>query len=495
MEVISTAPKPGALNRPQGIILIIVAIVFLWMLLQNILSVMVVLAVTALFIIGLRKPLWAMAALLVAQLTITSYMVATPFFNISLRLLLILVTFLIMGRAFLRREIDLGPGARKIIIPVLVLVIITTISNMINSSGFDFVYKEFRNQLVGLLFIILLPAIIQNSRQLKIICTVAFVVIIASAIIGVLQHYNLFGMQQATLTTDIVSRIGRVPGMSETELEFAYILSVTLMILLGIYLLKGFTTRHEKYFVIAMLILLPGLYFTYTRSALISIVIGFLALVVFARTRIKWPIVFVFAFLVILALELTNVFGGTFLSGRSESSQEESSVARSILWQAVIAVALDNPILGIGGDQFLKISPEYANKIDPELIKFEEDRYYQYRTLGKDAPHNDFLRVWAYYGTPALIVYIWFHFALISSCASTFRKSKNRLIKGLALGLAAALVTYVVNSFYHNVSSTLPIIWILAGFSLVVAKLAAREKTAPVVQEMAPSQQVGETPA
>lgn len=476
MEVISTAPKPGVLNRPQGIILVIGIIIFLWMLLQSILSVLIVLAVAALFIIGLKKPLWAMAALLVSQLTITSYMVSTPFFNISLRLLLMLITFLIMGGAFLRKEIDLGSGARKIIIPVLILVIITTISNMVNSSGFDFVYKEFRNQLVGLLFIILLPAVINTSNQLKTLCTIAFIVIIASAIIGIFQHYNVLGMQQATLTPDIMSTIGRVPGMSETELELAYIIPVTLMLLLGIFINKGFSTRNEKFLIIAMLLLLPALYFTYTRSALISIIIGFLSLALFVRIKNKWQIVLIFSFLAILLLELTNVFGATFLGGRSESNQAESSVARSILWQAVTAVAIDHPVLGIGGDQFITLSPQYASRVDPELIKFEEDRYYQYRTLGSDAPHNDFLKVWAYYGTLAIIMYFWFHFAIINSCANTFRKSKNRFIKGIALGLAAALITFVVNSFYHNVSSTLPILWILAGFALAAAKLTAREK-------------------
>ena len=159
-------------------------------------------------------------------------------------------------------------------------------------------------------------------------------------------------------------------------------------------------------------------------------------------------------------------------------------MARDILWQATVAIALDNPIIGIGGDKFIELSPQYVDRVDPVLIQFEEDRYWQYRTLGSDAPHNDFLRTWAYYGSFALLAYIWLLFSIINNSAKSFRKSKNRFIKGISLGIAGALITYVVNSFYHNIASTLPILWILAGLSLAATKLTAKET--PVKQLPSP---------
>jgi O-antigen ligase len=193
-------------------------------------------------------------------------------------------------------------------------------------------------------------------------------------------------------------------------------------------------------------------------------------------TKIRWEIILLIVTGILLFIEGSNVFEETYLSGRPESAQEESSVARDILRQTGIAIALDNPFFGIGSQQFLTISPQYASNVDPFLIEWEGNRYYSYTTLGSDEPHNDFIMMWLSHGTPALIVYIALYFVIIHNLMYSFRTSNNRFIRGLSAGLAAALITYVVNSFYHNLLSTLPLLWILAGFSLVTSKIASQER-------------------
>jgi O-antigen ligase len=231
-----------------------------------------------------------------------------------------------------------------------------------------------------------------------------------------------------------------------------------------------------------LLLMLPALYFTYTRSALVALGLGLILVVLYLKTKIRWEIVLILAFLLVGYIATSNVLGQTFLGGRSESSQEESSIARSILFQAGTAVALDNPILGIGGGKFREVSPQYSDRVDPELIAYEQERYWGYRTLGTEEPHNDFVMIWVSYGTLALAAYLWLYFAILRNFYVSFRKSKNRFIKGLSIGLAGALITYIVNSFYHNLLVTLPLFWILAGFSLVVMRLAAREEGAHALQ-------------
>jgi O-antigen ligase len=174
--------------------------------------------------------------------------------------------------------------------------------------------------------------------------------------------------------------------------------------------------------------------------------------------------------------QVLGIFQETYLGGRSETGQEESSVARGILTQAGTAIALDNPIFGIGAERFTEVSPQYAYKVDPILIAYETDRYFSYTTLGEDEPHNDFIMMWLTHGTPALIVYILLYFIMFYNLMYSFRNSNNRFIKGVSVGLAAGLITYIVNSFYHNLLVTLPLLWIMAGFTLVTAKLAAKEK-------------------
>lgn len=476
MNTSAIRARGNILIHPRAITVATVLIIILWFLMQWRLSAFLFLAVVILFIIGLKKPLWAVAAILISQMTIPSYMIATLAVDISLRLILMLLLLFIMSGTLLRKEADLGPHARKIIIPMIILLVLTTVSNIINSLEFDIVFKHFRNMFVGLLFIILLPAIIENLKQLKLLLGIIFIVAIASAIIGVLQHFNILGFSEATITPGFFGDSGRVPGMSEEELQLAYILPVVLMIILSIFFTKGIGSQYRNLLFLPMIPMLMAIYFTYTRSAIFAVGCGILSIILFMRIRIRWEIILVLIAVLISLIVATDTLEGTSLGGRTESGQEGSAMARDILRQAGIAIALDNPIFGIGNERFLEVSPRYASRVDPYLIEWEGNRYYSYTTLGNDEPHNDFIMIWLSSGTLSMIVYIVLHFLIIYTLMYSFRNTHNRFIKGLSVGLAAALVSYVVNSFYHNLLASLPLLWILAGLSLVTAKLSAQEQ-------------------
>jgi O-antigen ligase len=476
MSAVAVKPRESFLYNPKGITAATFLMVIVWAVIQWNPSAFMFLVVVALFIIGWKKPLWAVAAVLVSQMTITSYIIVTPLVDISLRLILLLLILFIIRGALSRKEVDLGPHSRKLIIPMAILIVIFAVSDLYNGLPFDTVFKAFRNMTVGLLFIILLPAVVESRQQLKILFGIVFIVAIASSVVGVLQHYNVLGMGQATITPDFLSMLDRVPGMGETELELSYIIPAALVIILTLYLVRGISSRHRNFLFIPMVPMLLALWFTYTRSALLAIGIGVVSVFLFIGTKIRWEIILIIIAGILFFIEGSNVFEETYLSGRAESAQEESSVARDILRQTGIAIALDNPIFGIGSEQFLIISPQYASSVDPSLIEWEGNRYYSYTTLGNDEPHNDFIMMWLSHGTLALILYVVLYFVIIYNLMYSFRTSNNRFIRGLSAGLAAALITYVVNSFYHNLLATLPLLWILAGFSLVTAKLASQER-------------------
>jgi O-antigen ligase len=478
MTTTTVATKPGFFSRPEGIVFLVGGIAILWDLMQNALSVLVILALVALLIIGIKKPLWALVALIFSQLSVTSYMVGTPFVAISLRLLLFIVVFIIIGKSLITKEADLGPGARRILVPGLVFIGITIVANFID-TGFSVAFKDFRNLLVGLLFAIFIPAIVRNTKQLKTLCIATAILATASAVISIMQHYNILGMMGATVIPGFLTVIHiddlRAPGMSESELELAYILSATLIACLCLYLTKG-ATSNRKLLPVSMILMLAATYFTYTRSAIVALVLGIGSIVIFLRSKIRWELILVFVFLIIFFIVQTDILENSFLSSRSASSQLESSVSRSILWQAAGGIISKNPLLGIGANQFISVSPQYASSVDPSLLQWESNRYWEWSTLGSYEPHNDFLNVWVSYGTLALIIYLWLHFAIIRTCFLSFRRSKEKFIRGLSLGLAGALVTWVINSFYHNITSTLPLLWILAGFAIAAMKMAAKAK-------------------
>ena len=98
----------------------------------------------------------------------------------QLRLLLLLLIGIIIWRSRVYNQIELGARAKRVIIPVLILVGLSIVSNLI-FTGFDNAFKDFRNMLVGILIIIFFPAIIRNLKEFKTLCAVVFIGIAASA--------------------------------------------------------------------------------------------------------------------------------------------------------------------------------------------------------------------------------------------------------------------------------------------------------------------------
>jgi O-antigen ligase len=476
MNTLNVTSNPRFLYRPKNIFFLVCIIVVLWAIMRDSLSTLIILALTALIIMGIKKPLWAMGALIISQLTLTDFLVPLPFVSISLRLLLLVIIFIIVAKSLFSGELKLGPGARKLIIPMLIFILVTVIANFAN-IGFDLAFKDFRNLLVGFSFAIFLVAIIQDAKQLKTLGALTVIVITISAIIGIMQHFNILGMANATVYKGWMLNPfdKRIPGIGETELELSYILSAAFIIILCLYFYKG-VSSSRRLILLSMILMLPALYFTYTRSALFAVGLALLSLVLFLKTHIKWQIILVILFLVIFFFVQTDILGKSYFSGRSETSQLESTVSRDILWQAAIGIALDYPVLGIGANQFIIVSPRYASSVDPSLIQWENNRYWSWQTLGTLEPHNDYLNVWVSYGTIALVIYIWLHFAILRNLGISFRKAKGPFLKGMSLGLAGALITWVANSFYHNITGTLPLLWMLAGFSMVLVKLTANNK-------------------
>jgi O-antigen ligase len=479
MEAI--AQRPAAQNRMASSVLIILAIVALWVFTPISRATIVLVGVTILFFFGLKKPVWALAALLVSQFTVTSYIIETPLgVDISLRLTILILTLLLLWQSFAQKKVELGPGAKRIIIPAVVFTVLLVASDLIYTD-FNFAFKDFRSMVSGLLIIpVFMAAATRSLKDLKTLCAVALIMVSASAFIGILQHYQFLGLGTMTLfpipPEQMVDGQFRVPGMAETELELAFTLPVSIAVVLGVFLARGTDRRYRWLTAISALVMGLALYFTYTRSGLFALVLGLAALFLFLKTRIRGEIILGAALVGIIIIEATGVFSSIYVSGRNQSLQDESSSEREILWQASLAIVKDYPILGIGGNQFTILSPQYSWAVDPALIKQQEE-YWSYRTLGNQKPHNDFLMIWVSYGTIALAVYIWFFFSVLRNCLNSARTTNKRFVRGLAIGLAAGLVSYTANSFYHNLLAGMPLLWIIAGFSVALAKFSSDDKS------------------
>jgi O-antigen ligase len=187
----------------------------------------------------------------------------------------------------------------------------------------------------------------------------------------------------------------------------------------------------------------------------------------------------IFAILLVLGagfLLYTNMVGNRYSQGFNE---ESSAAGRLVLWQAGAMIAMDNPIFGIGQGRFIEVSEAYSSEVDVNTVEGAMG------ALGMEQVHNDFIRVWVSFGTPALLVYLWVFIVVFRTFYYGYRRSSSVFIKAIAFGGCGALMAYIVNAFSHNLMDSVPLLWILAGFSIAVTKLADIPKVITIPEKAA----------
>jgi len=463
MEVSSQAT--GQIDRRTSILVAaFILVLALWMLRPVTPLQLALFIVVVLFLFGLKKPVFAMAAFLVSLLTANDYILSG--IGISLRVLLVLLIAVVVWMAFGLRGVKLGPSAKIIITLALIFVVIGIVANMIN-TGWSWTFKDLRQSGAGLLIIVLIPAVTRNLRDLKILCGVFFIGIAASATVAIMQHYNILGMTTHTLIPGYTNTDNRMPGMAQDPLDLAFVLLSAIPVVLCMYLAKGVQRSSRWLLLIAVILMALGTYFTYTRSAIIAVALGTVVLIPFLAKNLRVKLL-----LTLLIVGVLVIMLGQAHDTRLVSTQDTSAQDRKLLDQAGYDIIRDHPLLGIGAYKFPQVSLQYASAVDPSVMQqVGED-------LGTLQPHNDFVYVAACYGIPALIAFLGLIAAVFVSLRNSYLTTRRNFIKGLSAGLIGALVAYLVNAYYHNALISIPIVWVLIGFSLAIAKLSMAEKKA-----------------
>jgi O-antigen ligase len=424
-----------------------------------------------LFLMLFSRPVWAMASLLVGQFTASTFMFSfTSETYISVRFLWTILAILILIPVLrMKGGIKLGSRARSVIVPAVIFYILATVANIVNLDT-TYIFQYLRTGLTALIIVILMPAVIKNEKDLRLLAIVVLIICTISAVAAVMQHYQHLGLPVLTLTgsTDMIIR-GRTPGLAEGPVHLAYELPVALLPIMALVLIKGVGPRARIFLPVLALIMLAGLYFSYTRSGIISLVPAILAMVFLMTGKMRKELLIIFMSIAVVFLIYINITNNRYSQGFTE---ESSAAGRLILWQAGAMIALDHPVFGIGAGRFVQYSELYYQEVTTTDVVGAE------AVLGIEEAHNDFIRVWVSFGTLALLAYLWVFWATFRSFFYSCRRGNSRFIKGMAIGGFAALIAYIVNAFTHNLMESVPILWILAGFAVTLAKLAEARRLA-----------------
>ena len=231
--------------------------------------------------------------------------------------------------------------------------------------------------------------------------------------------------------------------------------------------------RARFFLLIGSVLPLVGTYLTLTRSALIAIAAGILTILALVDARRRLHLVALLAVGGGLAglLVLSGVVDQRLLSGTEDDTSAAGHLALS---QVALAVALDHPLLGIGHENFEVVSRAYLS--DAFVGSSGPPGKASSRAIGVYRPHNDYLEVWTSWGIVGLLTYLAIFVGALHNCIVA-RRSSDTLVRGLAIGCAAGIVSYAVGSAFHNYMDSSVMLWCYAGLS---AALVARADPATV---------------
>jgi len=427
-------------------------------------AMLLVLAVqAAMVLLSFSRPVWLLGALVVGQLTAANYYMGVGSLQMSTRLLWTVVTPVLMVPYISRFGLDLGPRARRVVLPALAFFALTLLANAVYTD-MDYTFKYFRQTAFFLAAILLTPALVREEKDVKILGLVAIAVGTVSGFLAILQHYAFKGAPVITILPDVIKN-GRPAGLTEGAVQLSYYLPTILLPMLSVYLLKGVSSKGRWFLVVPALIMGLAMYFTYTRSAPVALAVGGLAMGLFFTGRLKRE------YLLVLLLVgggfwwYTGMKGNRFSMGFTE---ESSGASRLVLWQAGMKMAMGHPLLGVGHKDFEVASVGYGSSISSYYMELQGAG----DILGREKVHNDFLNIWLSFGTLALILFLILLGAVFWNFIEAFRRASGPFLKAFSLGCAGAVAGYAATAFLHNVMDTSAQLFIFAGLSLALTRMA-----------------------
>lgn len=417
----------------------------------------IVMAMQLIFLLmAIRRPVWVLGALALSELTVRNYILTFP-------------ASLLIVMPHLARELDMGPKARPMVVAASLFMAV--------AAGVTFIVLDvaqvialLRSSVVDLTVFMLIPLVIRSRRDISQIGLVVLVIATASAAVGVAEQFagaRFLPMPHDTLlNVDAIDWGGRSLGFDLNPILLTDHLLLLLFPAAGLLLMSGISKQLKVVLLLSAATMVTALFFTETRSWVFSTAAATVAMALVLRGRAGLQVIFV---LIVLA-------GGFWFWADASGSRyslgpetDTSAAARPVLWSAGLQMALDNPLVGVGVDQFKEQASQYARSIDSGVLDSYEVGY----VLGSLSPHNDYLNVWLSFGIAGLALYGILIVFTAANFVSVARSAHDPLLRGIAVGCLGALAAFAVNSFFHNLLTSAVTFWVLAGFSLALTKVAS----------------------
>ncbi|HEV7193379.1 MAG TPA: O-antigen ligase family protein [Jatrophihabitantaceae bacterium] len=300
---------------------------------------------------------------------------------------------------------------------------------------------EVARVVAAVMMFIVVERLLTSVERIRRVLVACFVAAVPPILLGGLQAVTGRGRF-------VTAGVSRVLGTFLHPNTFGFFLSMFILMAIALY---PHCEQRVQLGLIGMIVVCGAmLLLTYSRGAWVACVLGLLLIGLLQSRRIfvmliAGGIVTVAAVPSVLS-RISNLGSGTTVTGSSGNSLSW----RFGYWSEVLGLNHNNPITGIG----LKGT--------------------KYLTDQSKAPHNDYLRAYAETGVLGLLGFLLVLLAFIAVARRALRQARPGIERGIAVGFAAVLVAYLIDSFGDNLMSEVVVLWYFYTFAacaLAVARL------------------------
>lgn len=259
--------------------------------------------------------------------------------------------------------------------------------------------------------------------------------------------------------------------------SYAAIIAMLLPFVIGIFSLKRIQKVQKTWVFLALVILLTGIIFSYTRAAWVGLV-GAIGIYLIMLFRIKFKLVFIigvtliglfFAFQtqIFLLLEQNNQDSSDNFSEQIESmsniSTDASNLERINRWNSALRMFEEKPVFGFGPATYMFQYAPYQFSYEKTIISTNSGD-------GGNA-HSEYLGPLAESGLLGAFSFILIIILTSYTAIRIYSYDKSYEIRLLAMVIFLGLVTYYIHGILNNfldIDKTSALFW---GFSGIIVAL------------------------
>ena len=224
----------------------------------------------------------------------------------------------------------------------------------------------------------------------------------------------------------------------------------------------GFHPKSRYLFLLLVLLLLLGEFFSFSRAAWLSIIAGSIAglLIVFLRFRAIHFLLFVVIGVSLLTFYSQDVFQNIRKVSdvsRKEDVEEhfrsvmniqtdDSNLERINRWQCALRMFSDRPVIGFGPGTYQFVYGKY--QISTELTRISTN-------FGeKGNAHSEYLMVLSESGFVGLSIFLVLIYLLIVQAIQLFQTLPDKPLKWLSFAVLLGLISYLVHGLFNSFIDT-----------------------------------------